>query len=507
MIMNPSRIVALPLLIALGALAGCSMPTPLPDASDEHRATLLYFHDAHEIGPVVEDGYDRGGVARLAAAIETVRSDNPETKVLFGGDLAGGTLFGGLYRGHPMVDALNTIGVDVANFGQHDFDFGIDNTHELVDESEFAWISSNLVDEDGEPFSGSTYEVVESGPLRIGLIGLTDDMDTSGADERVRQQDAISSAQAAVAELQESEDPDVIIAVTQQSQQNNEELVAAVPEIDAAFGEEMDEYEAVIGESDGRYLMAPEGNLGSLIRLDITRENGRVVVQQPSVIKVDQTVTPDPELLEVEDHFAAEMDQNLSTVLAPLDTPLTSPNQAARSKETTVGNFVADSFRAYHDTDIGWMNGGGIRADATEDTFTKRDAYAMVPFANKVIKIEATGAEIVEALEQGVADVADEGGGFPQVSGLSYRYQASAPVGSRVSKTRVGGELINPTQQYSVAITNYVVGGGDQVTAFEDSPVQVSEVEAPTDADAVIAYASSLDQIKITKEERIVEKD
>ena len=505
------RLLSIPALaIVLAASAPAQAQAFPPDqdaAADNPRAsnsaTLLYFNDAHEIGPVLSGGQDRGGVARLSTAIDTVREDNPATSVVFGGDLAGGTLFGGLYKGFPMVDAFNKIGVDLANFGQHDFDFGIDNARELVAASEFPWITSNLVDAEGEPFmAGGTWEVQRIGKVRVGFIGLTDAIDTTLASDQLDETDPVEAARAAVADMTATEKVDVVVAVTQHSMDDNRGLAQAVPEIDAIFGEEMAEYESVISYSGRVPLMAPEGNIGSLIRLDITKEGGEYIVA-PSVIEVDHTVTPDPSLRQLEKSYEADMAANLSTVLATVQTPLLNPDNAARRQETALGNWVADAFRAYHGTQIGWMNGGGLRAEAPGPDFTTRDAYSIAPFDNKVMVVQASGAGIVAALEQGVGHVDILGGGFPQVSGISYSYSPSAAVGSRVSDVRVAGEPIDVGSTYSVAVTNYVVGGGDGVAGFSGGSVLVPASGAPSDAEAIMAHANSLGVVDATTEGRI----
>jgi 5'-nucleotidase len=338
------------------------------------------------------------------------------------------------------------------------------------------------------------------GKIDVGFLGLTDAMETSSAGSDIRQLDTIASAKAAVTAMQQQNRPDVIVAVTQMPLDANSALLAQVPQIDAVLTEEMAEYDSVITEVGGKFVMAPEGNIGSMIRLDITRASGGYTVT-PSVLEVDHTVTPDPELKLVEERYEAEIQANLSTVLAALETPLVI--DGVRARETNAGNFVADAYRHFHGTDIGWMNGGGIRDDATGTQFTKLDAYSMVPFANKVMKVSVTGAGIRQALEDGVARVATQGGGFPQVSGMTYAYSPTSPVGSRVGAITVGGAPLVATQVYTAAVTNYVVNGGDGITGYADATVLVPEIEAPTDAEAVVQYASSLGTINVGLEGRI----
>jgi len=102
----------------------------------------LYFNDAHEISPVQDHLGSRGGVARIKTIVDKVRMQNAQTIVVFQLDLSGGTLFGAVYKGFPLVEAFNLLPLDIANFGQHDFDFGPAETKKLISASSFIRILS-----------------------------------------------------------------------------------------------------------------------------------------------------------------------------------------------------------------------------------------------------------------------------------------------------------------------------------------------------------------------------
>lgn len=222
------------------------------------------------------------------------------------------------------------------------------------------------------------------------------------------------------------------------------------------------------------------------------------------MIEVDHTVEPDSELRALEERYEAEMDENLSEHLAAVETPLLNPEHATRRIETLLGNFVADAYRDYHSADIGWANGGGIRAEATGPDCTLRDAYALAPFDNKVMHVEVRGAGLRQALEEGVLRVANLGGGFPQVSGMAFAYDPDAPAGERIGEVTVAGEPLNEDATYKVAVANYVVNGGDGITGFADAAVLVPAGQAPADAEAIAAHARSLAVIDLKLEGRIV---
>ncbi|MBD1381446.1 bifunctional metallophosphatase/5'-nucleotidase [Metabacillus arenae] len=467
------------------------------------KATILYFNDAHEISPVVNSYGDRGGVARLKTVIDKVRAENKKTIVTFGGDLGGGTLFGGVFQGYPIVEAFNKMNIDLANFGQHDFDFGSEITNDLVSKSDFQWISSNLTDAEGNPFAEvPTYKIYNVKGIKIGFISLTDDMHTTTQDGSVIQQDLISSAKKAVKKMKKRKKVDVIVALTQESLEKDKLLLDAIPEIDVVFTEEKAEDQSFIYPHEDRFILAPEGNIGSVIRLDIHKQKKEINIQ-PEVLEVDNRVPEDPKMKAFADYYQNKLDEELGKTIAKLETPLLyGENHESRYQETNIGNFVADSYRAFYKADIGFMMGGGIRSSVDSGNFTLRDAYSILPFRNKVVLASIKGETIRAALENGVSKVENQAGGFLQVSGVKYSYHPENSVGERVTEVLVNQEPLLPNKDYLVAMPSYMYNNGDGFN-FNGSETIVAEENARTDAEVLIEYAKSLKVIQADVEGRI----
>jgi len=115
------------------------------------------------------------------------------------------------------------------------------------------------------------------------------------------------------------------------------------------------------------------------------------------------------------------------------------------------------------------QNGGGVRASIDAGPVTMGEVYTVLPFQNTLSTFEVTGAVIVEALENGVSQVEEGAGRFPQVAGMSFAFDASAEAGSRVSDVMVGGEAIDLEAVYGVVSNNYVRNGGDGYAMFKDA--------------------------------------
>jgi 5'-nucleotidase len=136
------------------------------------------------------------------------------------------------------------------------------------------------------------------------------------------------------------------------------------------------------------------------------------------------------------------------------------------------------------------MNGGSVRADNVlgPGRLTIRDLLSILPFKNKLVKIEVTGATLRAALEHGVSRSAEDSqpGGFPQVSGLQFSFDASRPAGARLVDVKVNGLPLNDTKKYTLTTTTFIaLDGGDGYSMFKGSTVIIPPERAPIDVDVV----------------------
>src|SRR5687767_12991233 len=195
---------ALALVVAL--LVGCASgaPTPTPSGGLVHL-TILQVNDVYVLEPV--DGGRSGGMARLATLVREERRRNPATLFLLAGDLISPSLMSTVLRGEQMIAAFNAVGLDLATFGNHEFDFGPDVLATRVRESKFAWVSSNVVDAGGAPFGGARADsLVELGGLKVGVFGLTlaETAHLSAAGSAVRFLDPFVAGREAAARLRQA---------------------------------------------------------------------------------------------------------------------------------------------------------------------------------------------------------------------------------------------------------------------------------------------------------------
>ena len=172
-----------------------------------------------------------------------------------------------------------------------------------------------------------------------------------------------------------------------------------------------------------------------------------------------------------------------------------------------MGNLVADAQLARvadQGVQISLVNAGGLRASIDEGDVTMGEVLTVLPFQNTLSTFQVSGATIIEALENGVSQIEEGAGRFPQVSGLSFKFDAAAEPGKRVSDVMVGDAPIDPAAIYGVVSNNYVRNGGDGFKMFVDA--ENAYDFGPDLADVVAEYIAAQGPYKPYTDGRISAK-
>lgn len=438
-------------------------------SAQEEAVKILYFNDAHEPDMVSTEGGLLGGVARMKTVVDSIRQSSPDALLLFGGDLGGGTLAGKLYRGTVMVDFLGDIGVDYANYGQHDFDYGLDNTLALTRSSRFTWISSNTLTTEGSPIDGSVPFVIHRiGSTSIGIIGLVDKVDTSSPRSGITQRDIMDCAKSAIGHLS---GVDYIIAITQMNSKLNEQLLKECPQIDLILGEETSQYITNVHFVGDKVIVDGCGNMGHLIEISLPSEQGSQTI---SVHPISTAVKPDERLERrvhaINEEIASRLGVRLGTV--PLD--------HIRTRHQ-IGEMVAGIFREHYGTDMALVQSGGIRADLTDGDITLRDIYSVLPYENRIIPVRLPGRSIRRLIEKAVS-----GGEDAALAGVEVTSS------DETLTIYVNGVRLDDSRDYTIALSEYVTSGGGGFDVISESSYMMPLDKADKDSDILIKYFTAL---------------
>lgn len=452
------------------------------------KVTLLQVNDVYQFLPV--DQGEAGGLARVMTLKKSIQQQNPNTLFLMAGDTISPSVESITLKGSQMIDAWNTVGLDYATFGNHEFDFGPETLKERIKESKFGWIAANVIDlKTGKTFADvPPYVIREFGGVKVGIFGLVlpETKSTSKAGDDIEFRSPCDTAKQIVSELH-AKGAKVVVALTHLSMREDKE-VARCADVDVIIGgHEHTLLESHAGHAPIFKMTADARELGQ-IDLNISQNTGELESIDWRVIPVDNKVKDAPEFAVVNRKYANLL-ASLSKPVGRSTVALDARSAENRTRETNVGNLVADSFRKALVADVGLMNGGSIRADALMPAgrIDTRDVLSILPFGNKLVKIEVSGATLRAALEHGVGRSAEdaEPGRFPQVSGVRFSFDATQPAGSRVSNVTVNGQPLNETRKYTVATSTFLAGGGDGYDVLKGATVVTPSERAPSDSDAL----------------------
>lgn len=468
------------------------------------RVTLLHLNDVYQMSPI-DKGKD-SGLARVATLRKQVVAESPNTLFLLAGDTLSPSVASTVFKGEQMIALWNAVGLDYAVLGNHEFDFGDDVLVERMKESKFVWLGSNVIDRTtNRPFNNvPRYVIREIGGVKIGFFGLvtTDTATTSSPGPNLQFVDPIRTARMVVRRMR-AEGARIIVAVTHLDLEVDKKLART------------NLVDLILGGHDHELLQSQAGHAPILkwgqdartlgrIDLNIFAKTCRLESIDWTGIPVTDQVPSDPTVAAIVAEYEAKLSTELDKPIGRTAVELDAREINVRNRETNLGNLLTDALRQATSSDVAIYNGGSIRSDMTygPGELTKRDVISILPFEDLIVKVEISGATLRAALENSVSKVGVEigSGGFLQVSGLQFEYDARRPAGSRVTKVTVGGQPLDDGKTYTLSASSYTIGGGDGYSMFKGVKFLIPEESAQIDstilANAITAAGTVSPQIE-----------
>src|SRR6266851_548180 len=482
---------------------------PGPALGQSATLTLLTVNDVYEITPV----QGTGGLAELMTLLQAERATATHHLTTVNGDFLSPSVMSALLKGAQMVALFNTLGVDAVVFGNHEFDFGPEVTQQRLAEARFPWLGTNVLGPDGKPFGGALATMTRPvGELTIGLFGLLtpETARLSSPGPTVTFAPVVPTAKTSVAALRQA-GADVIIALTHLSIAEDRALAKQVSGISVILGGH--DHEPITWYEGGTLIHKAGYDAHYLGRIDLTiekkvTEKGAQVTVIPSWRMIaNRGVTPDAGVAAEVARYTAALDKELGQPLGQTQTALNSQTGEVRTRETTMGNLIADALREALQADVALINGGGIRGNRLYEAgtmLTRRDILQELPFGNPGVLVELSGADLLAALENGVSQVENKAGRFPQVSGLRLTYNPGKPAGSRVLDVQIGGKALDRTATYRVASNDFLLKGGDGYASLSKGKVLIDASGGSLMATTVMHYITAKGSVAPQVEGRTV---
>jgi len=453
----------------------------------------------------IERSAPSGGIAALSTAVKQIRAENPNTVFAAAGDMIGASTFTSfIQQDVPTIESLNAAGLEVSAVGNHEFDQGFaDLTDRVMPLALWEYLGANVYDKDtGEP-ALPEYWIESFDDVNIGFVGaVTDELpslvspagiaditvgDPAVAANRVANQ--LSDG------VKENGEADIIILLVHEGAATTAEASAKDPT--SRFGHIVNEtvmkndtnidaivsghthlaYNHVINGhpviSSGQY-----GEKFSKMEIQWDRGSKSITKMTNEIFNLMDGTTPlyadDLAVKQIVDN-AVEVAKVLGdVVLGTANADFLRATSAAtfsenRGGESTLGNFVADvqlwslNEDGTRDVDVTFMNPGGLRADLASGAVTYRQAANVQPFANTLVTMNLTGAQIKSVLEE-QWQPASASRPFLKLGineEFTYIYDPGAPKGSHITEMMLEGVPIDPSATYSVGVNSFLASGGD----------------------------------------------
>ena len=486
------------------------------------------------------------GAAVLAGAVESFRAANPDTVFVSAGDNIGASTFTSFVQDDvPTLQALNAMGLDASAAGNHEFDRGWADLEGRVDDlAEFPYLAANVYDRaTGEP-ALEEYALEEVDGVTVGFIGaVTEDLPTLVTPKGIEDlevRDVVDEVNRVAALLSDGDgtngEADVLVLLVHEGAPSTDvaDLTADTafgriatltsPEVDAIVSahthQRYDHRLPVEGWPAGLTRPVVQGGQygEALDHLTFTVDpaTGEIVGIESEIVELAPDgvaqFTPDAEVAAIVADAVAVADvlgaRSLGTItgdfLRAQGTPVDGAPAENRGGESTLGNLVAD-VQLWATTELGtqiaFMNPGGLRADLAyassgpedpDGNVTYREAATVQPFANTLVTMDLTGAQVVQVLEE---QWQPEGTSRPFLKlgvseGLEYVYDPTAPAGERISRVTLDGVELDPAAAYTVVTNSFLASGGDNFATLSQGadPQDSGRVDLQAFVDYMAAF-------------------
>ena len=358
-----------------------------PLSAEVRTLTILHINDVHaQLSP---RGNGRGGFAYLAAAVRKEREGCRDCVLLNAGDLAQGSPVSTIFQAMPVFQIANMLGIDAATLGNHEFDYGSEQTEKLMAAAKYPIVSSNIADDQGHLLTKKPWVILKVNGLRVGVLGaVTDDLHNLTFPKYLapwHTTPSVETARKYAAELRGQCDLVVLVA-------------HITGEEEAAFLKERDIPVIVSGHIHSGMKKAMESQGHVLVRaMSSGEELGRLELKVDTEKKAPVSWTW--KKIPVDDAKyapAADVEAQVKLwedkVAATVDLPLAVSDREYSRRE--LKTMLEDAMREATGADFALMNAGGVRDTLPKGPLKLRHAWNVMPFDNIVVYGQFKGRDL-----------------------------------------------------------------------------------------------------------------
>lgn len=490
--------------LTLALVLSLAAPVFAAEPEKAQDTVILFTNDTHTY---IDKSKNPMSFDSVAALKQQMAAEHESVLLVDAGDHAQGTAYGGMDKGQTIVKLMSAAGYDAATLGNHEFDYDMPGTMNLIDWAAYPYLSCNFYNEAAGVRGDNvldSYKIFDiAGGKKLAIVGVTTPESITKStpayfqDENGNYLYGIAGGgdgKALYADVQKAIDEakaagaDYVIGLghlgvdSASSPWMSTEVIANVSGLNAFIDghshTEIPEYKDIKDDQGNVIGQEPEN-------LYVTDKDGKDVLLAQTgsyfanigklTIAADGTVTAelvsgyegsDAAVKALQDEWIAAIDQQLGEKIGSAEVVLDNyvlqevdgtekSVRLVRKQETNTGDFAADALYYLFDNmdmdvDVAVMNGGGVRNTAVTGDITYKTCKEIHAFGNVACLMSVTGQQLKDALEWGAKEVgAAENGGFLHVSGITYEIDATIP--STVQKNETGKIWLgSPTGEYRV---------------------------------------------------------
>ncbi|MGB0838489.1 MAG: bifunctional metallophosphatase/5'-nucleotidase [Chitinophagales bacterium] len=473
-------LLSLVLLLQQVACTGTKKQTETTKVDEELTFQILQINDVYEIAPL--EGGKVGGMARVAQVKKELLAENPNTIAVMAGDFLNPSVMGVLkyqgerIKGKQMIEAMNAAGIDLATFGNHEFDLKEAELLKRVEESDFAWTIANVFHQkeketkntvfqhrgkDIPPYHIETFTDSDGTTLKVAFISVCLN---SNQPDYVVYDDPFEAFEANY--LAAQKEADVVIGLTHQNIEEDMQLAKQHPELPLIMGGH--EHHNMLHTIGKVIITKADANAKSAYvhKISHNKTTGQTQVNS-SLKKIDETVAKEEatdlvvqKWMKITQDVLQESGINPNEVVMKLKEPLDARESLIRHKTSPIAELIAKAMRVtYPDEAQGAiLNTGSIRMDdLLTGQVTQYDIVRLLPYGGGVQLVELKGNLILDILKAGKTQNVSKGG-FLVASNLTY--DTANHTGT------IGDAAIEADTYYKVTFPDYLMLGLEQNLGF-----------------------------------------
>ncbi|MDK9777179.1 MULTISPECIES: bifunctional UDP-sugar hydrolase/5'-nucleotidase UshA [unclassified Vibrio] len=528
----------------LATLAGCAtQPAHEWNEDTTYKLTVLHTNDHH--GRFWQNKYGEYGMAARKTLIDELRAEiqaeGGSVLLLSGGDINTGVPESDLQDAEPDFKGMSKIGYDAMALGNHEFDNPLEVLFKQQEWANFPMLSANIYGKETGKRLFQPYAMFNKQGIKIAVIGLTtEDTAKLGNPEYIGEvdfRDPKEEAKKLIAELKQTEKPDLIFAVTHMGHYENGNRGVNAPgdvalarylnegDLDMIVGGHSQEPVCMEGpnvikknfkpgdeckpdEQNGTYIVQAyewgkyvgradyefrNGEL-SMVSYDLIPVNLKKKIKvngESQRVLVQDEIAQDSAMLDFLRPYQEKGQGQLNVKIAESNGKLEGDRNVVRFQQTNLGRLIATAHMERAKADFAVMNSGGVRDSIEAGDITYKDVLTVQPFGNMVSYVDMSGKEVLDYLNV-VATKPVDSGAYAQFAGITMTVE-----NGKVSNVFIGEKQLRLDGQYRFTVPSYNASGGDGYPKVNTHPGYVNT--GFTDAEVLKEFLESHSPIDVNE--------